>query len=90
MVSLESEVPNRALILDGLTVSSTGPGSWPRMSIDLSASSISSPPVRARSWQKRVAARSMPSGSQPRSNLVDASVLSPSRLEVRATAMGTK
>ena len=47
-------------------------------------------PFPATSSHKRATARSIPSGSQPRSNRTDASVLRPSRFEVQAIAMGAK
>ena len=46
--------------------------------------------LSARSWLKRLTAASIPQGSQPRSKRAEASVRRPSRLDVRAMAMGVK
>ena len=90
MAPADRSVPSRALTRVGRTVTSSGPGTSPTTSMTPSASLNAGPAVRASNSQNRSAARSMPAGSQPRSNLAEASVRRLSRLDVRAMAMGTK
>lgn len=65
-------------------------GDIPSSSMTPAATVTEGPATAASSWQNRSAARSMPLGSQPRSNRADASVRRFRRLDVRAMAIGTK
>ena len=71
------------------TRTTKGSGTWPRTSSRPSATSRSGT-LSPSSWQKRATEVSIPQGSQPRSKRADASVRRPSRLEVRAMAIGVK
>ncbi len=66
-----------------------GSGTAPRMSM-MPSRTVRPGTLSARSWLKRLTAASMPQGSHPRSKRAEASVRRPSRLEVRAMAMGVK
>ena len=72
------------------TLNANGSGTSPRTSSDAVARPASPGTLSASSWMKRLTEASMPHGSQPRSKRAEASVRSPSRLEVRAMAMGVK
>ena len=71
------------------TVTAKGSGTSPRTS-SMPSATLKEGTLSASNWQNRHTAGSIPQGSQPRSKRAEASERSPSRLDVRAIAIGVK